>query len=101
MRFRPRWSIRTLAIVVTLVCAYFRAWEATKRYGPIGEKLSRDVIEESTVIGCNSPVPFVIQATKIRMIPITNTSVTYDVRDYYYLWLFGPTIELPFESRWK
>jgi hypothetical protein len=28
---RPRFSIRTLAIVVTLVCAYFGAWEATKK----------------------------------------------------------------------
>ena len=30
MKFRPRFSVRTLAIFVTLVCAYFAAWEATK-----------------------------------------------------------------------
>lgn len=27
--FRPRFSLRTLAILVTLACAYFGAWEAT------------------------------------------------------------------------
>ena len=29
MRFRPRFSVRTLAIFVTLVCAYFGAWEGS------------------------------------------------------------------------
>ncbi len=32
-RFRPRFTVRTLAILVTLVCVYFGAWGATKRYG--------------------------------------------------------------------
>ena len=32
-RIRRRFTIRTLAIVVTLVCTYFGAWEATRRYG--------------------------------------------------------------------
>ena len=31
--WRPRFSLRTLAILVTLACAYFGAWEATKQYG--------------------------------------------------------------------
>ena len=30
---RPRFSLRMFAIVVTLICAYFSAWEATKRWG--------------------------------------------------------------------
>src|SRR5688572_21586126 len=33
MKIRPRFTVRTLAIFVTLVCAYFGALEATKRYG--------------------------------------------------------------------
>ena len=38
MRFRPRFSIRKLAILVALVCAYFGAWEATKRkVSPVGK----------------------------------------------------------------
>ena len=41
MKFRPRFSLRTLAIVVTLVCAYFGAWEATKKYGIRRENLDK------------------------------------------------------------
>ena len=37
-RFRPKFSIRTLAIFVTLVCAYFGAWEATKKYATYDHK---------------------------------------------------------------
>ena len=32
-RWQPRFSVRTLAIIVTLVCCYFGAWEATNRHG--------------------------------------------------------------------
>lgn len=32
-RFRPRFSIRTLIIFVTLVCCYLGLWEATKTWG--------------------------------------------------------------------
>src|SRR5688500_7455802 len=32
MKFHPRFTVRTLAIFVTLVGAYFAAWEATKRH---------------------------------------------------------------------
>ena len=30
--WRPRFSVRTLAIFVTLVCVYLGAWAATKKY---------------------------------------------------------------------
>jgi hypothetical protein len=33
MKFRLRFSVRTLAIVVTLACAYLAAWKATMKYG--------------------------------------------------------------------
>ena len=37
--------MRTLVILVTLVCCYFGAWEATKRWGEISEmKLGDDLI---------------------------------------------------------
>lgn len=31
-RFRLRFTVRTVAILVTLICVYFGAWEATKRH---------------------------------------------------------------------
>jgi len=32
-RWRPRWSIRILLLVITLICAYFACWGPTKRRG--------------------------------------------------------------------
>jgi hypothetical protein len=32
-RWRPRFSVRTLVIVVTLVCCYMACWRPTKRRG--------------------------------------------------------------------
>jgi hypothetical protein len=32
-KWRPRFSIRAVMITVTLICAYFAAWDATKKYG--------------------------------------------------------------------
>lgn len=32
-RWRPRFTLGTFAIFVTLVCVYFAAWEATKTFG--------------------------------------------------------------------
>jgi hypothetical protein len=34
-RWRPRFSIRTLVIVVTLVCCYAACWGPTKRWGVV------------------------------------------------------------------
>jgi hypothetical protein len=84
--FRPRFSLRTLAIIVTLVCAYIAALEATERYGanapgPIDngfDLLAREF----------APMPFVVCRTYL-----------YRRNSEYYLWLFGPRIKLPFESQ--
>ena len=68
-RWRPRFSVRTLLILVTLVCAYFGAWQITSRYGikdkmvvrgPIGkshgyERSRADVI---------CPAPFLIRVSE-------------------------------------
>ena len=91
-RFRPRFSVRTLAIFVTLVCAYFGAWEATKRFGvPKGNVGHRSLGDAyAAVINAWSPVPFLIICNE--------TSPFDDDSQRYYLWLFGPTIKLPFES---
>ncbi len=94
-RLRPRFSVRTLAIFVTLVCVYFGAWEATKRYGP--RSISDDVLvlEEP-------PAPFIVRGYLLEYQPMTSLS---DIRILatrrYYIWLFGPTIKLPYEEEWQ
>jgi hypothetical protein len=68
MNLRPRFSLRTLAILVTLVCAYFGAWELTKRYG-IGTQWTTaeefysntwDTGFTSYFAFHNSPAPFIL-----------------------------------------
>src|SRR5262245_44551664 len=77
-RFRPRFSLRTLAIIVTLVCAYFGSWESTKRCG----------VKYPAFQDC--PAPFVV-ATNTRLVWRMETR-SYD------LWAFGLTARLPFRS---
>ena len=106
MRFRPRFSIRTLAIFVTVVCAYFGTWEATKRavksqlsheyYSMDGtRKLSEHELQSGSKMSLSfwsrSPAPLVISRDVL-------TGGTAPRR--YYLWLFGPEFKLPIESTW-
>lgn len=114
MKIRPRFSVRTLAIFVTLVCAYFGVWEVTKRLAipdPTVEIQPANgvyIIKQPTegklihtkdsgvaaVITASSPAPFVIRTHELvveekvgRVKQITR----------FYLWLLGPTIKLPIE----
>ena len=121
MRFRPHFSLRTLAILVTLVCAYLAAWEATKRYGV--SQIVADAKPSSIVISCRSPTPCLVQI-EARALGYLQTTVELEkgkdevtitqgpdgiisgtdapdifVSRRYYVWLFGPTIMLPFESK--
>lgn len=102
MKIKLRFSIRTLAIVVTLICAYFGAWEATKRSNPI-----RDYKGATTGV----PAPFILWEDWYddighgqyvagffnKQSPITKNG-TRRITRYYYLWLLGPKIRLPFKS---
>ena len=97
MKFRPRFTVRTLAIVVTLVCAYFATWEATKRYGAVFHAE-------------RSPLPFfVIRDVAIELpTPPVDPRPSRYVPNYqrvqrYYLWFFGGEIQLfetPTTDRW-
>jgi hypothetical protein len=84
MRFRLRFSLRTLAIVVTLICAYFGAWEATKRFGVPSLGASK------------SPMPFIVYESKLVILG-TAAGLTFRELEprVYYVWLFGMSINLP------
>ena len=96
MRFRPRFSIRTLAIFVTLVCAYFGAWEATKRYGlerGLSDDLDMPLREES-------PAPFIVLQSGSFEGPRKKLSNPYraiSTRTRIYIWFFGLKIKFPLE----
>ena len=103
MTFGPRFTLRTLAIFVTLVCAYLAAWEATRRYG-LPERFSThelchltyyDPFRPGIVYEPTALMPFVVRYTEFGV------HNRYDQNgDRYYLWFFGSKIKLPFESTW-
>jgi hypothetical protein len=106
--WRPRFSIRTLTIFVTLVCAYFGAWEATKKYGV--DKKPEFPVREQLFIESHSPAPLLVSTHVMESVPpvpetaqkIAPSSGWHEVRMVesrkYYLWLFGPRLKLPFEA---
>lgn len=73
-RFLPRFSLRTLAIVVTLICTYFGAWEATRKYAVV------PLLPKPGEYGgpeYSSPFPFVIR----------ETTTAYGINHKYRLWV--------------
>ena len=78
MILRPRFSLRTLAILVTLICAYFAAWEATKKAA--GQNASKVLM------------PFVVWGEESVTDP--RTGVKTVLRWHYYYWFFGYQGEL-------
>jgi tetratricopeptide (TPR) repeat protein len=82
-----RFSVRTLAIVITLVCLYLGCWEITRRYGvrpnsQSGFEFRQDqggmVYAHPTAFVESSPMPFVI----------CRRAFAGDARRYL-LWMFG------------
>ena len=78
---RPRFSLRTLAIVVALICAYFGAWEWTKH--------AAMRMEFPTGVKATSPAPLVIR--------IDEKMFRARLGRCYYLWLIGPLVQLTSE----
>lgn len=97
-RFRPRFTVRTLAIVVTLVCTYFGTWEATKKQIHEEQQFER-AFWPGMSRNYNSPMPFVIRQVNSQTYYLSSFEPTEVRRDSeYYLWLCGPKIKLPFGS---
>ena len=98
-RWRPRFSVRTLVIVVTLVCCYAACWGPTKTRGP-GDVQSR--VNELVKAWTSGAFRVATDAEVVAPLIIAtheshydSTSVTESRR--YYLWFFGYVAKLPFE----
>jgi hypothetical protein len=107
MKFRFRFSVRALAIFVTLVCAYFGAWEATVRHA--ARQSASDPIDTDTetiyIVEATAPYPFIVRQKESVVRWDQNPNFTKSERSkkpvYYYLWLFGPRIKLPVQGEWE
>jgi hypothetical protein len=123
MKLHPRFSLRTLAIVVTLVCAYLGAWEVTKRHAAmegrvvlspdfrvlrrIGKKEFLVEVKNELrlkgyttftfVFGSTSPAPFVVARSSSEVTDASKPRGLQRIR--YDIWLFGLSFRTPFESQ--
>ena len=107
-RFRPRFSIRTLVVVVPLVCCYAACWGPTKKWGPAhvqshvndakvepGEfRLARDA---------EAIAPLIIATDDVHLerLPgfgyVTPNAPPPQSRSYYF-WFFGYVAKLPYDG---
>jgi hypothetical protein len=102
-RFRLRFSVRTLVIVVTLVCCYAACWGPTKTSGvqDTNHWLQDQWFREFTT---KSDPPWYVwrqgsEAVAIAplLLRLRADTVMSGPRDLYYFWFFGYVAKLPCE----
>jgi hypothetical protein len=93
-RWRPRFSVRTLVVVVTLMCCYAACWGPTKRQGV--EDVYRHAYSESAGREHGPPPIFYTSATGPFVVGIDQFTGSPDRREYYF-WFFGLIAKLPIE----
>ena len=89
--WRPRWSIRLLLVVVTLLCAYLACWRPTVSRAVRDVSLASSNLDRFT---WNEDViaPLLVRADEIY---VGRSDVT--PRRGYYFWFFGYVVRLPYE----
>ena len=87
-RWRPKFSVRTLAILLTLVCVYLACWGPTKTRGRAQvEKVAKLWSADSSAI---APLIVAVEGTKF----VARVQVR---QRRYYFWFFGYVAKLPYE----
>jgi hypothetical protein len=106
-RFRLRFSIRTMVIIVTLVCCYAACWGPTKRQGvedvmqragwkPLGSMGLHVQTDESGMVTLLSDG--MDASTKIPLVVgLDRTDGLVASHRVYYFWFFGYVAKLPWE----
>ena len=108
-RWRPRFSVRTLVILVTLVCCYAACWGPTKTQGvkdvmPHINNVNNvpqadDLLLEAGInrglrelfgpwLDASAAMPLLVQVDEV-------STTTHSRR--YYFWFFGYVAKLPYE----
>jgi len=100
-RWRPRFSLRTLVIVVTLVCCYAACWGPTKTQGVKDvENFALSTASDAAradylAIMWDVAVPMPSAAMPLVVV-VDRPSLSRIRRDYYF-WFFGFVAKLPYE----
>ncbi len=92
-RWRPRFSVRTLVILVTLVCCYAACWGPTKTRG-------RAQVEKATklwVADSSAVAPLIVAIDGVKFVGRVETRG----HRHYYFWFFGYVAKLPYEREVK
>lgn len=101
-RWRPRFSIRTLVIVVTLVCLYAACWGPTKTRG-VGDVEER-AEQADQIANATAVLPLVVVDDEMEMLGVVDRNTEFTrftdfgpPRECYYFWFFGYVAKLPYE----
>lgn len=77
--WRPRFTTRTLFILLTLACAYLASWEATKRFGVLPNSTQR------------APMPFIVtdESRPNFKMGVDDSPLTMECMRTYFVWCWG------------
>ncbi len=90
-----RYSLRSLIILVTLICIYFGTWSITQRWGTTSQTQLADDSKRVTIKTCDSEGVLVNAKAIMPFIVVHDEYVTENGRDYPvrrdrpYIWFFG------------
>ena len=100
-RWRPRFSLRTLVILVTLVCCYAACWGPTKTRG-VDDVMEPKYQLVEIYYGAKNPTDRqvdsyyeFVNASAIMPLVVGVGRPEYERR--YYFWFFGYVAKLPYE----
>jgi len=90
-RWRPRFSVRTLVVLVTLLCCYAACWGSTKTRGRAQvEKATKLWVEDSSAVA-----PLIVAIDGVKFVGRVETRG----HRHYYFWFFGYVAKLPYERQ--
>jgi hypothetical protein len=108
--WRPRFSLRTLVVILTFICIYFGSWQTTTRFG-VPQPTSGTPVSsqgDTKIVFADSPAPLLIRQDEVIIPPINIQTLVlgghgggpppHNLKRRYYLWLGVLTIKLPYES---
>lgn len=104
-RWRPRFSLRTLLILVTLGCAYLACWGPTRTRGvpDVFRFATNQLPEEPRKVALEHQDAFVDALGMSAEAPlIVGMDVFLDSgpeQRHYFFWFFGYVVKLPFVLR--